>query len=654
MTRAFIVRPFGEKKFGKEQIAVNFDHVEKTLIDPALTNLNIEGRTTAEILESGNIRGDMFQRLVVSDLVIADLTIHNANVFYELGIRHALRDKRTFLIYSRIGDETLPFDLQTDRYLAYDHERPAASLPALIAGLRQTLASDQKDSPIFMLLPALRAQDPGRFMVVPRDFREDVQQAEIRSAAGMLALMAAEVAGLVWEREGLRLVAHAQSRLNLPAAAKESWQRLLRLEESDAEANLELGAIHQTFGDLDQSNVSLKRVLDDTAADPRQRAEAHALRAQNAVEYWHRAVRQADRDSKQRIALLSPRLEESYNEFRRAFELDLRNYRLGIEALARLTVWTTLAQRLQGVWEDAHDSPADAAVHARTLKEDVTRLAAATDLSIQIARRQQAAETDINLRIGRAQMALLTSVKSEKVATAYLGAVEYASPADLGELRRFLGGFEDIEVLAANVAAASKVVESRYGVAAAGSAEPSRILLFRGYGPSLIAHEAAVKEWLRAKLEAEAIAVGAPALLAIAGGCCGGDIVFHELCQEMKIRSQMHLPFTADQFVPRFVQCADPGWIDRFRKLATTVPLSVMQPSADMPHWLKDRETYTFLERWNSWMLSVARSSAQEATLLGICDETRADDEGVGDLIKKARLTGTKPIVISPAALLGG
>src|SRR6476646_1750684 len=146
VARAFIVRPFGEKKFGKDQLLVNFDEIEKSLIDPALKYLNIDGRTTAEILESGNIRDDMFQLLVAADLVIADLTVHNANVFYELGVRHALREKRTFLIYSQIGEEKVPFDLQTDRYLAYDHKEPGKSLPAFIAGLRRTLASDDKDS----------------------------------------------------------------------------------------------------------------------------------------------------------------------------------------------------------------------------------------------------------------------------------------------------------------------------------------------------------------------------------------------------------------------------------------------------------------------------------------------------------------------------
>jgi hypothetical protein len=649
VARAFIVRPFGEKRFGKDQVAVNFDNVEKALIDPALKNLNIEGRTTAEVLESGNIRTDMFQRLLVSDLVIADLTIHNANVFYELGIRHALREKRTFLIYSRIGDENVPFDLQTDRYLAYDHKAPEKSLPALIVGLRRTLASDDMDSPIFRLMPALRSQDPSRFMVVPQDFREEIQQAENRGFGGMLQLMGTEIAGLLWEREGLRLVARAQCRANLPSAAKDTWERLLRIDDRDWEANLELGSIYHTLGELDKSNLSLKRVLENPAAEPKQRAEAHALRARNAMQYWRRAVTATEPEAKQASALLSPRLEESYNEFRRAFEADLRCYGIGIEALARLTVWTTLAKRLQNVWEDAHDSPADTARHGAALREDLARLTAVVNLSAEIAKRQSDAETDIDLRMGQAQLALLTSKRTERVKSAYVGAVEYASPADIAELRRFLAGFEDIDVLAGNVAAALEVVIGKTTVASSNAAAPNRVLLFRAYGRELLPREAQVKDWIRSQIEAEVKAIKGLNLVGIAGGCCGGDILFHEICQELGIRSCMHLPFAPDQYVPRFVECDHPQWIERFRRLVTTIPLSLLQTSPEMPRWLMDRKTYTFLDRWNSWILSVARSTTADVTLVAICDESRSDDEGVVDLVKKAKQTGAKPIIANPA-----
>src|SRR3977135_2535061 len=93
--RAFIIRPFGTRK------GIDFDAVENKLIGPALRSIGAEGGTTAEIIEAGNIRIDMFQQLLIADLVIADITTNNPNAFYELGIRHALQEKRTFLIRAK-------------------------------------------------------------------------------------------------------------------------------------------------------------------------------------------------------------------------------------------------------------------------------------------------------------------------------------------------------------------------------------------------------------------------------------------------------------------------------------------------------------------------------------------------------------------------
>jgi hypothetical protein len=134
MMRAFIVRPFGVKK------DVDFDAVERELIGPALDQVGITGRTTGEIVSQGNIREDMFRLLLTADLVIADLSIHNANVFYELGLRHSLRDKHTVLVRAAVDD--VPFDLLTDRYLPYDPKNPAASGEKLSAAIRASLASE--------------------------------------------------------------------------------------------------------------------------------------------------------------------------------------------------------------------------------------------------------------------------------------------------------------------------------------------------------------------------------------------------------------------------------------------------------------------------------------------------------------------------------
>jgi hypothetical protein len=202
---AFIVRPFGVKN------DIDFDRVDKELISPALKNIGFSGGTTGKFIQQGNIRTDMFEQLLIADLVIADISIHNANAFYELGIRHAFQEKRTFLIKSK-GDE-VPFDLKTDRYMPYDAGDPAASLPALIEALRATLDSQDQDSPVFQLLPGLEPADSTKSIVVPLDFREEVQRAKSLKDLGYLQMLSAEVDGFAWTTMGLRLIGKAQFKL---------------------------------------------------------------------------------------------------------------------------------------------------------------------------------------------------------------------------------------------------------------------------------------------------------------------------------------------------------------------------------------------------------------------------------------------------------
>src|SRR5437773_3690289 len=151
MMNVFIVRPFGAKS------GIDFDRIETDLIRPAMEQAGLTGGTTGEFIQQGNIRTDMFEQLLLADLVIADISVHNANVFYELGIRHALRDKRTFLIKSKEDkvnesvskDIDVPFDLKTDRYLAYDAKNPSGAVDILAAALKLTLDSLKADSPVY-------------------------------------------------------------------------------------------------------------------------------------------------------------------------------------------------------------------------------------------------------------------------------------------------------------------------------------------------------------------------------------------------------------------------------------------------------------------------------------------------------------------------
>ncbi|MDH3445734.1 MAG: DUF4071 domain-containing protein, partial [Deltaproteobacteria bacterium] len=108
---AFVVMPYGVKE------GTDFNRVYAEYIKPALEGVDFEVFRADEELQAGDIRTDMFQELLLADLVVADLSIDNPNVWYELGVRHALRARGVIGI--RCRREKMPFDVYTDRSLMY-------------------------------------------------------------------------------------------------------------------------------------------------------------------------------------------------------------------------------------------------------------------------------------------------------------------------------------------------------------------------------------------------------------------------------------------------------------------------------------------------------------------------------------------------------
>ena len=116
----------------------------------------------------------MFERLILCPYAVADLTTANANVFYELGVRHAIRPYSTVPVFAR--GMRLPFDVAPIRALPYDVSR--RGLPLKIEDTRKALAEllrdarqEKTDSPVFQLvedLPAPRSGMPRRMFSVTR------------------------------------------------------------------------------------------------------------------------------------------------------------------------------------------------------------------------------------------------------------------------------------------------------------------------------------------------------------------------------------------------------------------------------------------------------------------------------------------------------
>ena len=90
MTRplCFVLMPFGKKPDDAGQL-VDFDAVYRELIAPAIEEAGLEPIRADEELTGGIIHKPMFERLILCEYAVADLTTANANVFYELGVRHA-------------------------------------------------------------------------------------------------------------------------------------------------------------------------------------------------------------------------------------------------------------------------------------------------------------------------------------------------------------------------------------------------------------------------------------------------------------------------------------------------------------------------------------------------------------------------------------
>jgi hypothetical protein len=660
--RAFVVRPFGKKKDLADN-EIDFDRVERELIGPALDRLGVTGRTTGEILEAGNIRADMFQRLLTADLVIADVSVHNANVFYELGIRHALRHRSTFLIRCRA--DQFPFDLQTDRYFEYDRDIPAAALEALVAGLRQTLDSQRQDSPVFQSLPELVPQDQGRFRVVPFDFCEEVAQAADAKEVGDLALFAAEVEGLEWEAEGLRVVGRAQVRLADFARARDTWGRVRQVEPHDKEANLVLGTVYERLGQATLANQAIERVLGRTDLEAADRAEAHALLGRNKKNQWKDGWwNLVDLSDRRDEALRSPQLQESFEAYRRAFREDRHHFYSGLNALAMLTVLVQLARGRPEVWAEGFASRADATRDLIERDRQLGRLTTGVELALETALSRQGPDGKIDpwLALSQADLACLTARPPALVATAYRRALTPAEGLHRNTAEMQLRIYEHLGLLGANVQSALQaVVAARsQGVPVA---PPARVLLFTGHriderdqsAPRFpAARESSARSAITEQIRQEQAQAGG-LCLGIAGGANGGDILFHEVCSELGIPSKLCLVMPREPYIGQAVQPAAPAWVSRFDRIWQRGPTRTLNTSVELPRWLRSKPAYGVWQRSNRWLLCNAVTyGAERVTLIALWDGRPGDGPGgTQDLVDQAQLQGIRTIILDTAKLFG-
>lgn len=657
MARAFVIRPFDKKKdsAGKE---IDFNRIHDELISPALKAAGFRGDTTGEIVDAGNIREDMFSLILEADLVICDVTIHNANVFYELGLRHALRKRRTILIKGNLAADNIPFDLLTDRYLIYELENPATSLPKLIEAIKATHLSDREtDSPVFKMLPLLPEADLDTIQAVPFDFREEVERASAGKSKGWLRLLAQEIRGLRFQWAGLRLVAQAQWNLRDFVGARESLEKVREFYRDDVDANLALANIYERLYReqkkpqlLVLSDQAIERVLTSSEAIQHQRVEALALRGRNHKTRWRRDFGSLSTVAERRQAASSQLLRESYEAYRSAFYQDLNHFYSGLAALQMGTIFLDLSGGEDDSWKATFDDDAQAEAYRRGIGNEIEALRVLVPASIEAKQGQLKPNDSEHLwaKISKADLLFLTEQNEPRISKRYRDAIppnqSFAWDSARGQLQLFAE-------LGVKANLANKVITTLDGAFAEPpkpADRPAHIILFAGHRidepgrlparfPAERAEQArellsAALQPLRADYDLQGFASAAP----------GADLLFHEVCAELDIPSLLCLPMPQDAYASSVFGDLD-AWRSRFLDLIEKKnQVLELSDREGLPKWLASSGINAW-ERGNHWVLQMALAAeAPEITLLALWDGKDKGDApgGTGQMVNLARKAG--------------
>jgi tetratricopeptide (TPR) repeat protein len=333
----FVVMPFGVKPDGRGG-SVDFDAVYSELLAPAIRAANLDPLRADQELVGGLIHKPMYERLILADYAIADLTTANANVFYELGVRHAVRPYSTVLVSADV--KRVPFDLAPDRVLPYALD--AAGRPAELDGDRAKVVQAlegareaQTDSPVFQLITDLPRPQIDRLKTDL--FREEAAY----SAAAKARLGAARTEGV----EALRVVERELGALEgveagvlvdllLSYRATKAWGDMIRLVESMPQPVRRTLLVREQYSfALNRAGRSedAERELLAVLADHGPSSETLGLLGRVYKDRW-------DRERGESVLAAQGQLERAIDAYRRGFEADWRDAYPGVNAVTLMEI----------------------------------------------------------------------------------------------------------------------------------------------------------------------------------------------------------------------------------------------------------------------------------------------------------------------------
>jgi tetratricopeptide (TPR) repeat protein len=154
----FALMPFGRKTDESGRM-IDFDIIYQQIIAPAIIAADMEPMRADQERMGGAIHKAMFERLLLREYAVADVTGANPNVFYELGIRHATRPRSTVILFAE--GTALPFDVALLRCVRYETDsrgvpvEPKRHLALIKEKLKEAQQDTYDDSPLFQLVDGM-------------------------------------------------------------------------------------------------------------------------------------------------------------------------------------------------------------------------------------------------------------------------------------------------------------------------------------------------------------------------------------------------------------------------------------------------------------------------------------------------------------------
>jgi hypothetical protein len=146
-----------------------FNHYYQKLYSPAIRKLGLMPQRGDDGSRPGVVLDQIFTMIRESRVLVADLTGGNPNVFYEVGLAHAL-GKPVVLVAAAL--EEIPFDLRHLRRLVYDKDDPAWGsklVKSLRNSLLELLANEEQAAPPQFFLPTPFDRVEGQLLLDPQD-----------------------------------------------------------------------------------------------------------------------------------------------------------------------------------------------------------------------------------------------------------------------------------------------------------------------------------------------------------------------------------------------------------------------------------------------------------------------------------------------------